>query len=136
MPVYLQLLPQVSAASDPVPPSKRSKPISKHKSVPYNVKATAVRDILAGRKSQADVARELDLFKAAVSALDQEWRQNSRSCCQQTYGFSANLNDACAISNACWEAVTPETIVNCMIKADCFPEIVAKQIAATDTEGT
>jgi len=55
---------QVSAASDPVPPSKRSKPISKHKSVPYNVKATAVRDILAGRKSQADVARELGLYKA------------------------------------------------------------------------
>ena len=50
-------------------------------------------------------------------------------------GHSANLKDACDLVRDAWNKVTSEVIINCYIKADCFPTDIRKSLMAQTEKG-
>lgn len=51
------------------------------------------------------------------------------------YGYTANVNDACELSKECWDAITSDTVINCMIKADCLPDVILNKILPLTEKG-
>ncbi len=58
------------------------------------------------------------------------------------YGYVANINDACEIARSCWDTadaatrkVSSDTIVICVIKANCLPEAVVNKILPLTEKG-
>ena len=72
---------------------------------------------------------------AAIDKVVENWgslrqaAENNRSGTNGLkQGHCANLKDACELVKSAWDKVTSETIINCYIKADCFPMAIRKKL--------
>ena len=78
----------------------------------------------------------------AIDSLVENWHErrkeaeNNRSGTNGLkQGHCANLKDACELLKTAWDKVTSETIINCYIKADCFPMNIRKSLMAQTEKG-